>query len=134
MAYLFHHESPKRPPDHLSQRIVRAAQRIHDGSSEILDIGDLRVEKEWTFAGDVVDGMLALLEQDAAFEAVIGSGETHSIQEWVSTCFALVGLDWTNMSGREKGLFPNTPVSVPIPHASVRWGGDRASALLNWPQ
>jgi len=106
VAYLFHHESPKRPPDHLTQRIVRAAQRIHDGSSEFLDIGDLSVEKEWTFAGDVVNGMLALLEQDATFEAVIGSGETHSIQEWVETCFALVGLDWIKHVRQREGFVP----------------------------
>ena len=106
VAYLFHHESPKRPPDQLSQRIVRTARRIRDGSSDVLDIGDLSVEKEWTFAGDVVNGMLALLEQDAVFEAVIGSGETHSIQEWVSTCFALAGLDWTKHVRQREGFVP----------------------------
>jgi len=106
VAYLFHHESPKRPTDHLTQRIVRAAQRIHDGSSEFLDIGDLSVEKEWTFAGDVVNGMLTLLEQDAAFEAVVGSGETHSIQEWITTCFALAGLDWRKHVRQKDGFVP----------------------------
>jgi len=109
VAYLFHHESPKRPPDHLTQRIVRVAQRIHNGSSEVLDIGDLSVEKEWTFAGDVVNGMLTLLDQDATFEAVIGSGETHSIQDWVSTCFALAGLDWTQHVRQREGFVPEYP-------------------------
>jgi GDPmannose 4,6-dehydratase len=106
VAYLFHHESPKRPPDHLTQRIVQTARRIHDGSSEVLDIGDLSVHKEWTFAGDVVNGMLVLLEQDATFEAVIGSGETHSIQEWVSLCFAHAGLDWKKHVRQKEGFTP----------------------------
>ena len=106
VAYLFHHESPKRPQEHLTQRIVRAAQRIRNGSSEVLDIGDLSVEKEWTFAGDVVNGMLTLLDQDATFEAVIGSGETHSIQEWVNTCFGLAGLDWTQHVRQREGFVP----------------------------
>jgi GDPmannose 4,6-dehydratase len=106
VAYLFHHESPKRPADHLSQRIVRTVQRIRDGSTEVLEIGDLGVEKEWTFAGDVVNGMLALLEQEAVSEAVIGSGETHSVREWVSTCFSLAGLDWTNHVREREGFVP----------------------------
>jgi GDPmannose 4,6-dehydratase len=50
--------------------------------------------------------MLTLLEQDAAFEAVIGSGETHSIQEWVATCFALAGLDWTMHVRQKEGFVP----------------------------
>jgi GDPmannose 4,6-dehydratase len=94
VAYLFHHESPRRPPDHVSQRIAGAARRIRDGSTEVLEIGDLSVAKEWNFAGDVVRGMLTLLEQESVCEAVIGSGETHTIQEWVEACFGLAGLDW----------------------------------------
>lgn len=93
VAYLFHHESPRRPEDHVSQRIVRAVQRIRDGSRETLEIGDPRVAKEWTFAGDVVNGMRVLLNQTTLYEAVIGSGETHTIQEWIEACCAIAGID-----------------------------------------
>ncbi len=106
VAYLFHHESPRRPPDHISQRIVQAVRAIRDGSGEILDIGDLTVAKEWTFAGDVVDGMMRLLEQHTVFEAVIGSGVTHTIQEWIEVCFGLAGLDWRTYVRQKEEFLP----------------------------
>lgn len=93
VAYLFHHESPRRPDDHVSQRIVRTIQRIARGSGEILEIGDPTVTKEWSFAGDVVSGMRVLLGQEEHFEAVIGSGTVHSIQEWIEACCAIAGVD-----------------------------------------
>ena len=93
VAYLFHHESPRRPDDHVSQRIVRTIQRIRKGSGEVLEIGDPRVAKEWSFAGDVINGMRVLMNQSTHYEAVIGSGETHTIQEWIDSCCSIAGVD-----------------------------------------
>jgi GDPmannose 4,6-dehydratase len=93
VGYLFHHESPLRKPAHMSRRIALAAQRIAlDGGR--LEVGDPSVVKEWVFAGDVATAMLQLVQQDAETEVVIGSGEGHSIEEWLERCFALVGLSW----------------------------------------
>ncbi len=94
VGYLFNHESPKRLPGHVSRDVVDAAARIAQGSSEVLTIGDLTTRKEWTFAGDIAEAMLILVSQDAIHEAVIGTGETHTIEEWVRECFALRGLDY----------------------------------------
>lgn len=94
VGYLFHHESPLRKPEHLSCLIARAARRIQAGSGETLEIGDISVAKEWTFAGDTVRGILTLVTQDAISEAVIGSGEAHSVEEWLSLCFRAIGRDW----------------------------------------
>lgn len=94
VGYLFNHESPRRPESSLSRRIALAAQRIAHGSNERLTIGDPSVVKEWNFAGDVVRAMLTLVQQDEVTEAVIGSGEGHSIEEWLGLCFSRVGLDW----------------------------------------
>ena len=94
VGYLFHHDSPLRREHHVSQRIASAARRIAAGSNEVLELGDLSVRKEWTFAGDVAAGMLHLVGQDQVFEAVIGSGIAHSIQDWVDVCFARMGRDW----------------------------------------
>jgi GDPmannose 4,6-dehydratase len=94
VGYLFHHESPLRKSNHVSQMVVQAALQICRGEQTMLTIGDLSVEKEWTFAGDVVRGMLTLVEQDQVFEATIGSGQAYRIQDWVEVCFAKVGLDW----------------------------------------
>jgi len=96
VGYLFHHESPLRKPNHVSQIIALAAQRIAKGSKEIIELGDISVEKEWTFAGDVARGIFSLVEQDSVFEAVIGSGETYSIENWLEQCFRIIGRDWHN--------------------------------------
>jgi GDPmannose 4,6-dehydratase len=90
----------------VSQIVACAARRIRDGSSEVLELGSLGVEKEWTFAGDVAEAMLLLVGQDAISEAVIGTGETHTIQAWVEECFSQVGLDWRSYVREKEGYVP----------------------------
>lgn len=94
VGYLFHHESPLRKPCHIAKVISSAAARIACGSVETLEIGDIRVEKEWTFAGDVVEGIWTLVNQDNIYEATIGSGIPYSIEQWLSLCFSYIGKDW----------------------------------------
>lgn len=94
VGYLFHHESPHRKANHVSKMIALAAQRIAAGSDEILEIGDIAVRKEWTFARDVMQGVLTLLDQDEVFEATIGSGLAYSIEDWLEHCFTLIGRNW----------------------------------------
>jgi GDPmannose 4,6-dehydratase len=94
VGYLFHHDSPRRGPRHLSQLVVSTARRIAGGSGEVLELNDASVVKEWTFAGDVARGMIALLDQETVFEANIGSGLGYSVQDWVERCFAIAGLRW----------------------------------------
>lgn len=106
VGYLFHHESPLRKPDHLSTTIALAARRIGAGSEEKLDLGDVTVEKEWTFAGDVARAMFTLVSQDAIFEATIGSGRTHSVAEWLDACFRRVGKDWREHVRLREGFVP----------------------------
>jgi GDPmannose 4,6-dehydratase len=106
VGYLFHHESPLRKPTHVSQKIVQAVKRIVAGSDEKLELGDISVEKEWAFAGDVAEGMAILVEQDQVFEAVIGTGKTHTIKDWLKICFASVGKDWTNHVVIRDGFTP----------------------------
>jgi GDPmannose 4,6-dehydratase len=94
VGYLFHHESPFRKSNHVSKMIASAVQRIATGSSEIIELGDISVEKEWTFAGDIVKAIFTLVEQDDVYEAVIGSGVTYSIKNWLEQCFTIIGKDW----------------------------------------
>lgn len=94
VGYLFHHESPFRKPNHVSKMVALAAQRIASGSNEFIEIGDISVEKEWTFAGDLTKGILTLVEQNKIFEAVIGSGVAYSIKDWLEACFRIIGKDW----------------------------------------
>lgn len=123
VGYLFHHESPLRKPGHISKMIALAAQRIASGSEEKLELGDISVEKEWTFAGDVAQAMLTMLRQDAVFEATIGSGTLYSIKDWLKQCFDGVGKDWEEHVLLKKGFVPEYPrlVSDPTTIRSLGW-------------
>jgi len=106
IGYLFHHESPLRKAHHVSQGIVQAVKRIAAGSSEKLELGDVLVEKEWAFAGDIAEGMAVLLGQESVFEAVIGSGKTYTIEDWLRICFAFIGEDWRSYVLPRDGFVP----------------------------
>lgn len=94
VGYLFHHESPHRKASHVSKMVALAAQRIAEGSNEILEIGDIAVRKEWTYARDVMQGIMTLLDQNEVFEATVGSGLAYSIEDWLELCFTLIGREW----------------------------------------
>jgi GDPmannose 4,6-dehydratase len=106
VGYLFHHESPLRRENHLSQKIAAAVSRIAQGSKETVEIGDISVEKEWTFAGDVVQGIWTLVSQDEIFEAAIGSGEYFSVRDWLETCFKVIDRDWEPHIRVQEGFTP----------------------------
>jgi len=94
VGYLFHHESQYRQGISISKIILNAARRIHSGSKEKLEVGDLSVFKEWSFAGDIVAGMKTLLEQDDVTEATIGSGIGYTIEDWIKLCFSFYNLNY----------------------------------------
>ncbi len=122
-GYLFHHESPFRKPGHVSKMIALAARRIAAGSTETLALGDIGVEKEWTFAGDVAEAMFTLVCQDSVFEAVIGSGSTYTIRDWLEQCFGLIGKDWRNHVRIREGFVPEYRrlISDPSTIRSLGW-------------
>ena len=105
-GYLFHHESPFRKPNHVSKMIALAVQRIAAGSDEIIELGDISVEKEWVFAGDVAQGIFTLVEQEKIFEAAIGSGIAYSIQNWLEECFKIAAKDWRKHISLREGFTP----------------------------
>ncbi len=88
-AYLFHHESPRRGPAHLSQKIAHAARHALP-----IEIRDPSVIKEWTWASDTMEAAWALVNQDAIWEVNIGTGIGHSIEEFMRLCFFRKGLDY----------------------------------------
>lgn len=106
VGYLFHHESPQRKTTHVSQKIAQLACRVAQGNTEICEIGDLSVRKEWTFAGDIARGIFTLLSQGSVFEAVIGSGKTCSIVDWVKACFEVVGKNWRDHIREQESFQP----------------------------
>ena len=91
---LFNHESPLRPTRFVTRKITSAASRIAQGSRERLALGNLAVYRDWGWVPDYVEAMWLMLQCDAADDFVIASGVSHSLEEFVATAFAEVGLDW----------------------------------------
>ncbi len=91
VGYFFNHDSPRRSEKHMAKKISAFAQRIAKGDTGTLEIGDMSVVKEWTFAGDVVEGVWKFVNQENIFEANISSGIGYSITDWVNACFQVIG-------------------------------------------
>ncbi len=123
VGYLFHHESPLRKPHHVSRKIVDAVRRIAAGDTQMIELGDISVRKEWTFAGDVSAGILCLMDQENVFEAVIGSGVPYSIEDWLSECFTSIGRDWRESVRLKPGFSAEYSllVSNPATIKSLGW-------------
>ncbi len=94
VGYFFNHDSPRRTERHIAKKISATASRIASGNDEQLEIGDMSVIKEWTYAGDVVKGIWQLVSQDKIVEANISSGLGYSILDWVKKCFEIIGKDY----------------------------------------
>ncbi len=95
VGYFFNHDSPRRTSRHINMMIAEAVKKIAAGEEEFIEIGDLSVKKEWGFAGDIVESIWTLVQQDAVHEAVLGTGKGYSIQEYIQLCFEMIGKDWT---------------------------------------
>jgi len=91
---LFNHESPRRGETFVTRKITRAATRIKEGLQEKLYLGNLEAKRDWGFAGDYVDAMWRMLQQDSPEDYVVATGETHSVREFLDEVFGLLGLDW----------------------------------------
>ncbi|HMC88711.1 MAG TPA: GDP-mannose 4,6-dehydratase [Gemmataceae bacterium] len=91
---LFNHESPHRGLEFVTRKITHAVARIKLGLASELRLGNLQAKRDWGFAGDYVRAMWLMLQQEQAEDYVIGTGETHSVEEFVSIAFAHVNLDW----------------------------------------
>jgi GDPmannose 4,6-dehydratase len=94
IGYLFNHDSSFRSERHINQKIAQTAIRIKNGSKELLEIGDLDVQKEFNYAGDIVNAIWVFINQNNIYEIIIASGKLNSISDWVEICFAQCGLDW----------------------------------------
>ena len=91
---LFNHESPRRGETFVTRKITRAATRIKEGLQEKLFLGNLDAKRDWGYAGDYVDAIWRILQQDQPDDFVIATGETRSVREFVEITFELVDLDW----------------------------------------
>ncbi len=91
---LFNHESPRRGIEFVTRKITDSVARIYHGHASELRLGNLDAKRDWGFAGDYVEAMWLMLQQDEPGDFVISTGETHSVREFVELAFSEVGLDW----------------------------------------
>jgi len=91
---LFNHESPRRGETFVTRKITRAVGRIACGLQKTLYMGNLDAKRDWGYAGDYVQAMWQMLQQDKADDFVIATGEVHSVEDFLSEAFLLHGLDW----------------------------------------
>ncbi|MEM7166229.1 MAG: GDP-mannose 4,6-dehydratase [Planctomycetota bacterium] len=91
---LFNHESPRRGHEFVTRKVTDGVARIKMGLAKELRLGNLEAKRDWGFAGDYVDAMWRMLQQDAPRDYVVATGSTHSVRDMVQIAFQHVGLDW----------------------------------------
>ncbi len=91
---LFNHESPRRGENFVTRKITKGIAAIVRGESTELRLGNLDAKRDWGFAGDYVDAMWRMLQQERPDDYVVATGETHSVREFLEEAFSYVKLDW----------------------------------------
>jgi GDPmannose 4,6-dehydratase len=91
---LFNHESPRRGETFVTRKITRAAARIKVGLQNKLYLGNLEAKRDWGYAGDYVEAMWLMLQQDHPDDYVVATGESHSVREFLTEVFGYLDLDW----------------------------------------
>jgi GDPmannose 4,6-dehydratase len=140
---LFNHESPRRGETFVTRKITIALAKILAGKQEKLFLGNLDAKRDWGFAGDYVEGMWRILQQDVAEDFVLATNETHSVREFVETAFAEGGVEiaWRGTGVDEKGFDVKTgKVLVEInpryfrpAEVDLLWGDpSKAERVLGW--
>ena len=107
---LFNHESPRRGETFVTRKITLAVTRIAKGLQEKLTLGNLEAKRDWGFAGDYVEGMWRILQQDQPEDYVLATNETHTVREFVEKAFAETGVPirWEGEGSNEKGYDAKT--------------------------
>jgi GDPmannose 4,6-dehydratase len=109
---LFNHESPRRGETFVTRKITRAATRIREGLQQKLYLGNLDAQRDWGYAGDYVDAMWRMLQQDEPDDYVIATGRTQSVRDFLEMAFAHVGLDWQDHVEIDPTYFRPTEVDL----------------------
>ena len=124
---LFNHESPRRGEEFVTRKVTQAVARISLGLQDRLVMGNLDARRDWGFAGDYVEAMWRMLQQDEADDYVISTGETHSIGELLDAAFGAVGIDdWQRYVHQDPVFFRPAEVDLLIGDAS------KARDRLGW--
>jgi len=123
---LFNHESPRRGETFVTRKITRALARIKIGLQDKLYLGNLEAKRDWGYAGDYVEAMWLMLQQDVPDDYVIATGETHSVREFLEEAFKYAGLDWKKYMEIDKRYF--RPLEVEF----LQGDASKARKKLKW--
>lgn len=123
---LFNHESPRRGETFVTRKITRAATRIKEGLQDCLYLGNLDAKRDWGFAGDFVEAMWLMLQQDNPDDYVVATGETHSIKEFLDIAFGQLELDWQKYVRIDERYFRPAEVDILLGDYS------KAKKMLKW--
>ncbi len=123
---LFNHESPRRGLEFVTRKISHAVARIKLGMQDELALGNLDAQRDWGFAGDYVDAMWRMLQQDEPDDYVVSTGETHSVREFCKLAFDRVDLDYEKYVVMDERFMRPAEVDLLIGDPS------KAKAVLGW--
>jgi GDPmannose 4,6-dehydratase len=123
---LFNHESPRRGLEFVTRKISNHVARIKLGLADEVRLGDLDPQRDWGFAGDYVEAMWLMLQQDKPQDFVIATGETHSVQDFCKLAFGHVGLNWRDHVVQDERFMRPAEVDLLIGDPS------RARDILGW--
>lgn len=123
---LFNHESPRRGLEFVTRKVAYHAAKIKLGLGNELRIGNLDAQRDWGFAGDYVQAMWLMLQQDTADDYVISTGQTHSVERLVEVAFNCVDLDWKNYVVQDERFMRPAEVDLLVGDAS------KAGKVLGW--
>ncbi len=123
---LFNHESPRRGIPFVTRKITRAAARIKHGLDKKLYLGNLDAKRDWGFAGDYVEAMWLMLQQDKPDDFVVATGESHSVREALEVAFGTLGIDWQKYVEIDPRYFRPTEVD------HLHGDAGKARRVLGW--
>jgi GDPmannose 4,6-dehydratase len=123
---LFNHESPRRGETFVTRKITRAATRIKLGLQDKLYLGNLDAKRDWGFAGDYVEAMWLMLQQERPDDYVVATGQTHSVREFLDEVFGYLDLDWRGCVESDPRYLRPTEVDLLLGDAG------KARRVLKW--
>ncbi len=123
---LFNHESPRRGLEFVTRKISDGVARIKSGRAKELRLGNLESQRDWGYAGDYVEAMWRMLQQDKPDSYVVGMGETHSVREFCEIAFGHVDLDYNDYVVQDEKFYRPAEVDLLISNPS------KARAVLGW--
>jgi GDPmannose 4,6-dehydratase len=123
---LFNHESPRRGETFVTRKITKAVARIHAGRQQKLFLGNLDARRDWGYAGDYVEAMWLMMQQDKPDDYVIATGETHSVRDFLDEAFGRLNMDWKKHVEIDPRYYRPAEVDLLLGDAS------KAKDKLNW--